>query len=1015
MKPLRLTMQAFGPFAQKETVDFERLPARAPFTISGPTGAGKTSLLDAICFALFGETSGGERKSGEMRSHYAEKQVPTEVCLTFALGADVWRVTRRPKVGEGNGQGEFAELEQQIDATNWQSTMHKLKEIDKKIKDLLGFDVGQFRQVVVLPQGAFRQLLTASSTQREAILKQLFGTHLYERVQKVLTEQATALGQQCGQVQTRRQTLLETHGVKTVPEVNLLEISVSQQTDRAKKTAIAMARVREQAEANLQAGVQAQQKLADQRKAADVLANILLEQPEQQARLDAIQAAQKAQAVEASHAVVQAAQANVLELNKQVDIGLDRRNELLPQDAACQAALVAQQQRQGERDQWMAQASELEKKRSKVKELDAATLQTVAHKKGLAQQQAAVQRQDKAVRDLEISLPTLRDQSQRLQTLAAGLAGKRAHVEKLKRVQGLHRSWQAELGKVVELNNAVAMANMTVDGANDQAHKAARAHDACDFAWIRGQASRLATALVDGEPCVVCGSCTHPAPAPTAATTPTDAQLAQSKAVSTQAQAAAADAAQGLAVIKARLVAVQEAVIKAENDFLAEGVALEDASDGAVQTAVTAVQQAQRAEAGLGAAQLAVDKAEKDLDQGRVQLGVLQQALGVGQTELAVLDQKIAELEKDLPDSCRTLAALDLAHARCVDQAKQLADGLQEAQRKATTIAGELTAAVAKLEAAQHSLDQARQHDERTTQARTKILEQQGFASLQAWQAVRLSPTDLGLRQTEAAAWQNRLAKLRGIAEKAAEVAAGIAAPALPELQALADQARSADEAAQQARAESGERLRQLRRTIAQLHELDLESGELERRYSVVKGLAATCSGENPKGLPLQRFVLAGLLDDVLRAASVRLVQMTRGRYSLLRKEEITDKRFSFGLDLEVLDAYTGQQRPATTLSGGEGFLASLALALGLSDVVQGYSGGIRLDALFIDEGFGALDTDTLELAIQALVELTSGPAAAGRMVGVISHVPELKARLAKGIEVELRADGLGSSVRVLA
>ena len=249
------------------------------------------------------------------------------------------------------------------------------------------------------------------------------------------------------------------------------------------------------------------------------------------------------------------------------------------------------------------------------------------------------------------------------------------------------------------------------------------------------------------------------------------------------------------------------------------------------------------------------------------------------------------------------------------------------------------------------------------------------------------------------------------MAAQAAERAAGIVAPDLPMLTQVVATAKTADSAAQQQLARLQTQRGQLQQTAQALADLAVQAGDLEARHLVVKELAATCNGNNPKNLALQRFVLAGLLDDVLCAANVRLSTMTRGRYALQRVGALADRRRVGGLDLEVADSYTGQQRAATTLSGGEGFMAALALALGLSDVVQGYSGGIRLDALFIDEGFGTLDPEALDLAISALMALSQTKDAGGRMVGVISHVPELKARLARGIDVVVGADGKGSSI----
>lgn len=1012
MKPLRLTMQAFGPFAGKETVDFSQLPERAPFSISGPTGAGKTSVLDGLCLALFGETSGGERKPAETRSHHADPKLPTEVVLEFALGSDVWRVTRRPpRKSEGKDETQSAQLDRQLGPDSWQPCLQRVRDVDQKIVGLLGFDVSQFRQVVVLPQGAFRELLSANSTQREAILKQLFGTHLYEKVQEELNQRSMRLGGDIKVVNDKRTTLLQTHAVESVDALTVLQATAREEQAAAEQKAMATKQLRQVTQAALQTGTRHAELLREAADAAQKLQAHLADEAQQQARQIAIAAAVRAQQVEAKVQLAAAAADQAAKAAAAVLAAEKLRDTLVPQQAAAAALSTTQRLRAPQRDAELAEATRLEGLRAKVANLDLARDDagklTAAHTLALAQQGRA----SGEVQRLTVAVPKLRAELQQLQTTAAGLQGRVAVVEKLQRVQSLQSLAQAEASQLSKLQGQLLPQQGKVDTASKQAQASLAAYDAGHLAWVRGQAARLATELVAGEPCAVCGSPDHPAPATQAGEVPSDAALELLKRTYDNALTAWTGQQQALAVLQAALDTQVQAEAKARADVVAEGIDPALATAAAVALAVASVQAAKQCALDQDAAQAQVVQGEAALSAAAQAVTEADKRCAELAAQVAASGQRIGELELELPEPLRSAAALDTAIARCKAAAAAIEKAIDAAQTKLGELETALATAMANVASAQAALQDAQVATARTLGERDTALSDQQFATLLDWQAASLAPAALAQRQAQVQEWANLRAQRQALADQAALAAQDLVAPDVQDLKAKADHAQTADTEAHQAITRWQQTLGHITQTVTKLDQLELERGDLETRYAVVKLLASSCNGDNPKGLPLQRFVLAGLLDDVLRAANVRLTQMTRGRYSLLRKEEITDKRRSFGLDMEVVDAYTGQQRSATTLSGGEGFLASLALALGLSDVVQGYAGGIRLDALFIDEGFGTLDPEVLELAIQVLVELTSGPEASGRMVGVISHVPELKARLAKGIAVAPRADGKGSQV----
>lgn len=1010
MRPLRMTIQAFGPFAGMESIDFTGLPQRAPFTISGPTGAGKTAILDAMCVALFGKTSGGERQASEMRSQHAGKDLPTEVTLEFSLRGQVWQVVRRPPSADVS---QSAKLLKQLAPGEWQVDSQRLTEVNDKIGALLGFSVEQFRQVVVLPQGAFRQLLSAGSKDREDILKQLFATQLYERIQDELKGRESGLRKDTEKIGVERKTLLGQHGVDDGDKLADLEAGVTTAKSAATVSAKVAAEARAAADAALNAGNTDAALLRDADDFAKAAADHEQGRPQQLAREATIAAAERAErAVPANQLAEKAAQ----QAAKAKQAALDAKGDYdkaVPKADAAQEELHKQRAKAPERDALTSEAKSLEGLRDKVAALDAA--QTEAGKTEQEWQTAKQARDDnsKAISDLQSQLPKRQSEVEALRQTAATADGAKARVDKLQRVRKLAAAAQAERvkhtelarqhGEALEAHGLAVQAEATQLGAYNQCHQA----------WVSGQAARLATTLQAGEPCAVCGSREHPQPATGGGSLPTDGELEQAKAAYDKARTLTGERDAAAKTLAARVDAAVDSQRQADETLAEEALDPALADDAALAATQAAVKAAEAAAAKVVDAAKQVAAAEGSLAQLRDASTGAEEAVSRAAAAAAIAAERAGSLLAEVPEALRSPAALAKEIAAKHEAARSMQAALDAAQR-AATVAGEACAGLlARLQAADLAAGEAAVEADKCARELDTALLQHDFASHADWVAARLSAEDLAQRQQDAQKWRDTLTALTAKAAQAAERAAAVVPPDLPALTAAAKDAQDADSAAQQEVATLRQKLDQLQKTMRALAELAAQAGDLEAQYVVVKELAATCTGSNPKNLALQRFVLAGLLDDVLGAANVRLATMTRGRYALQRIGTLADKRKVGGLDLEVADAYTGQQRPATTLSGGEGFMASLALALGLSDVVQGYSGGIRLDALFIDEGFGTLDPEALDLAINALIELSNSKDTEGRLVGVISHVPELKARLARGIEVVVSADGRGSSVRV--
>lgn len=858
MRPLRLELSAFGPYAETQVIDFTELGERRLFLVHGATGAGKTTLLDAICFALYGDATGIEREGKGFRSQFAGADRMTEVTLDFQLGARSYRVTRRPEQERARLKGEGTVISPPT-ATLWDRTdcdgpgeegrvlATRVTHVTAAVADRLGFRSEQFRQVIVLPQGRFRDLLLAGSKEREDILRQLFDTAFYGRIEEALKERSRELRVLAEELRTRRSALLAQEECADGGAVEALQQQLATQ----------------------KAGCDA--RLSDLQQQSSAAAQALERARSQQAGFDKLAAAEQALAA------LRADEAETELRRERVAAG--RRAAGLA-DLATQLA--------GQRKAAAAEESALAKLRTRHaavgQELQAATMEWQAQGARTPEREALASR----LASLERALPMVRE--------LAGL---------LERESAAARQEQAAGAGMDEV--ALALAE-------------ARAHaTALRQAREAGSAALLAAELRAGEPCPVCGSKEHPQPAGGTREVPSPREM----------------------------------------------LAAEQATSTAEARLESARQARQAVAQSLSGLQAGIAALEKQLD-------------GVAEPSQAGLREALAAAARLREECAQATTAMERA-----------TDAEQMARERAAAVA-------AALEAAETQAKAARDAVTGTEREWVRRLAKAGFAGEQDYQSAHLPEAELQRLEERVAAHDRKLAAAQTIVEQRRAEMAGRAPPDLAAAQTAADAAARAHSVAAEESGRLANRLEALEKLRARLAEIGERYAETEAQFGVFGSIARAASGDNPHRVSLQRFVLASRLDDVLAAASRRLAMMTRGRYLLRRNTETADRRAAGGLELVVDDAYTANTRPVATLSGGESFQAALALALGLSEVVQAYAGGIHLDTIFIDEGFGSLDPEALDLAIDTLLDLQQ----AGRLVGVISHVPELRERIDVRLEV---------------
>lgn len=1016
MKPLIVEMQAFGPFAGRQVIDFSLLGQKTFFLIHGPTGAGKTSILDAMCFALFGDSSGGEREGHQMRSHHAEAVTLTQVRFEFALGDRRFRVVRIPEQERPSrrGGGETKQLQKaeihRLDAaadggTEEVPLASGWKKVTEEVVRLLGFESKQFRQVIMLPQGQFFDFLKSNSQEREKILQTLFGTESYRRIADRLSLQAREVEEEAKDSNTRRDTLF---GQAEVADEAALEErlkALSAQLVAAQATEATAKEAERVVEANLAAARQLADRFGEFDKAEAALKN-LKEQEQAKALIrKACERARSAAAVMPHATAAAKAVAQAQEDTKALAAYQKQEQEALAEAGKADGVLAAASQRAPEIEELNRRLIKLDELRAKVETLHEARARLAAadvqaSKAGTEHAAAEKSRQDTADQEARAAADL-----QNQQVLAAKVAGLKANVSLLE-----GRAVKAAALAKAQNDSAAAVKDQRKKAtALDAAGKAeARAHAARDDthrAWVAGQAARLAAGLQPGLACPVCGSAHHPSPAHAGAQQGEEivhddaletAEAALRKAVDFH-NAARLQHDEALRLAQS----LQTRIADLRTDL---GEVTDSATDlkQAAQEAQNQLKSAEAAAASLTATQARVDAAAKAHSLAKEKATQAANKAQAAREGLQQAQAVLAEREKEVPPELAAPDKLEQARSQAATQLGGLQKAKDDAQAAASRAHEAVVSTRARVQAAHEAAARSARERDHATQARDQQLQAAGFADLQAFEAARMGEAPLEKAEEDLRRFDTDLAAARQRLERAEAAVSGRQRPDVPALAAAHEQAKAAHLAASNAVRDAVAAQQVAANLAAALREQAADYQRLQARYAVVKRVSDLANGVGGQRMSFQRYVLSTLLEEVLAATTQRLQVMSKGRYELRRASAAADRRAAAGLDLEAYDQYTGTLRPISTLSGGESFLTSLALALGLSDVVQAYAGGIRLDAIFVDEGFGTLDTEALDFAIRALKDLQQ----AGRMVGIISHVTELREWIDARLEVKAGASG---------
>ncbi|EEY99203.1 exonuclease SbcC [Vibrio sp. RC586] len=1008
-----LTLQAFGPFAGREVIDFTELGDAPLFLINGATGAGKSSILDAICYALYGETTGSERTGDQMRCDFADPDTLTEVCFEFELGGSHYQITRQPdqeipkKRGEGMTKKAHSATLLALKQGTDELIANRPTPVAKAVIELIGLDVKQFRQVMVLPQGKFRELLTANSKEREQIFGQLFQTQLYSQIERTLFERAAGIRKEKEEFDQQIKGTLHVVGLENEQQLHLELAQIAPLVVQAQQALKNEQQVLDQSKAQYQSALELNQQFARQQQ---LLTEIALHQ-QQKMQIDVLRE-QRQQAQKAIHLTAVHQQWHQ---THKTQIHAAQRVEQ-------QNLLLQQSEQQQQQAQWASQQASLACE--VLPELNEQRIQWQRAEQKLLAQESVQQRVAKAERDLQLTTQNTLNLQSASEQLVQEIQNKRLEWEQQQRQLTRLEAQKAQLNlltpQIQDREREQTLSNERQRALQEsqrfeqqyrqiqtQAQQAKQVADELELSWHTQRAAELAQELMPNQPCPVCGSFEHPHKAQFYGDVVTKVQVKQARQYQQQwleqEQAALSAWQQQCFQLQQLEQGLNTLVVELKTQNIASLAELIE-QQRALRNEINALQQLNPA-----LLQRQIEECEQRLVQSKAALEKQNHNKQQAWQVLTQAQAELASLQQEIPEALSDLTQLRSEIQRVQTQIDSLQKNEQVAREQWIQAQKHLASVQAAYQATVEQHKESQQQAQQAAQAWQEGLKYYGMHDEQHYLQSRLTDEAMLQIETQIAQYEERGAMLNGEQQALTRKLVDKTPPELEPMLAMVQEYEVRVSSALQQFTQHQSRMDGLQRVSKQLTELYQKNQVLEAEYQVVGTLSDIANGKTDAKVSLHRFVLGVLLDDVLLQASQRLLKMSRGRYLLKRKEERAKGNVGSGLDLMVEDSYSGKWRDVATLSGGESFMAALALALGLSDVVQSYSGGIRLDTLFIDEGFGSLDPESLDLAIQTLVDLQQG----GRTIGIISHVSELKEQI--GQRLDVLATRMGSTLRLVS
>ncbi len=917
MRPIKLVMSAFGPYAGRTEVDFEKLGTNGLYLITGDTGAGKTTIFDAIAYALYGEASGDLRDSSMLRSKYAELDTPTEVELVFAYDGKVYTVKRNPEYERKAKKGDGVTVQKAEAELHYPDgrVISKIKDVNNAIVEIMGVDRNQFSQIAMIAQGDFRKLLVADTKERQEIFRKIFKTDYYRILQDKIKSEYSAVRNEYEAAQSSVKQYIS--GIQC-DENDVLNIEAT----KARNGEMIVEDV------------------------VDLITKIL----ENDKKFESV-TAEKISVIEKSLEEVTAVLAKAEEYSKaQSELEKSEKTyaELTVSFGEIKKILEAEKAKKPEQEKLSKQIAVIEAELPKYDELEMKKAEAVSLSKQLGVSSKMLEKYIEGHESLVDYLAKMKEEQKVLENAGANiekLAREKEQAENRKSALG---DFVRKLSSLEDITERYEQAKKAYLAATDKAESAKSLYEMNYRAFFNEQAGILAEDLAEGTACPVCGSTNHPKLAVKSATAPTEADVNTSKSAYDKARKYAEELSRSAGEIKGQVDAQTDSVKQLISDLL------NNCELG------TASETAENLIAGITANLKEINDKIAEEERNKRRKSVVDKQIPIEESRIRKAEEVIAKCRQDI-------SAFTASHAEIEKQCKALAESLKFESKAAAN--AQKSALENTLRAMQTALENA---EKRYLESEKGITELEGKIKQLKKQIADSEAIDSEAAEEKKSAL---IEEKSSLAKMQKDIAVRINANTV---------------------------------SLNNINKKSDELTEIEKRKISLNALNNTANGNisGKEKIMLETYIQMTYFDRIIARANTRFMKMSGGQYELKRSETADNNRSQSGLDLSVIDHYNGTERSVKTLSGGESFKASLSLALGLSDEIQSSAGGIKLDTMFVDEGFGSLDPESLSQAFRALADLSDG----NRLVGIISHVADLKEKIDKQVIITKEKTG-GSKI----
>ncbi|HHT7191149.1 TPA: AAA family ATPase [Bacillus cereus] len=1020
MRPIQLIMTAFGPYKQKEVINFDDLGEHRIFAISGNTGAGKTTIFDAICYVLYGEASGEERSDTSMlRSQFADDNVYTSVELTFQLKGKCYEIKRQlghKKHGNKTVTGHAVELYEVIDEEKVPAVdRFHVTDVNKKVEDLIGLSKHQFSQIVMLPQGEFRKLLTSETENKEEILRRIFKTDRYKLMRELLDQKRKQWKDVLQEKQKERElhfrnvfklpirdgalleTLIEQEHVNTHQVVEALEQEITTYRVEAEQLQVeqnAQMKQLKEAEERFHTAKSVNEKFNDLEQKNEKYNTLQNNRTAVEIKEKSFTRAEQAKRLLPFEQWYEEAMFNEQKIESLLKQIIAKKEHIMNSFELAQKKYETVKNKESERE-------DAKKLVQRLEELQPIIASLAEKKLNLQNAELQIEKLKENMQKLDRQLEEHTNQKQRmsseLQQLEQALEQYVAKVEELTNMR--------EDAKVLKQAYDVWQEKQKFEQEKEAAYNkmqiAVNAYENMERRWLSEQAGILALHLHDGESCPVCGSLNHPKKATEQSDVIDEKELNDLREKKNVAEKLHVQLEekwnfyrlqydQVIEEVMKRgyhseqLVETYSALVQKGKQLAAEVKALKESEETRKQVAVNIKSVEEKIE------ELQKQKREVETIQHRIEMECMQ------------LRTSYEHDKKNIPENLQTVQAWKVQFDQAIQELRLMEEEWNKVQEAYQHWQNESIRVQAEYESASNQSESAKVKKEETFTRFMNELEQAGFTDQVTYKEAKLNDAEMETLQKEI---QSYYSSLEVLAKQIEELSAELKDKEYMDITTLGEQIQEFEinldiikekrQRAQTAVTYISDLNENIRRIDEQIHEEEKAFQELVDLYEVMKG-------DNESRISFERYILIEYLEQIVQIANERLRKLSNGQFYLKRSERVEKRNRQSGLGLDVYDAYTGQTRDVKTLSGGEKFNASLCLALGMADVIQAYEGGISIETMFIDEGFGSLDEESLTKAVDALIDLQKS----GRFIGVISHVQELKNAMPAVLEVTKQKDG---------